>query len=266
MPTARCGDVDCYYDVDGDGELVVFVPDAGFGAWLWGWQHAAVAGPFEAIVWDLRGTGRSDSPPGPYSVRELAADLEAVLSHHGARRAHVVGAGLGGAIALQYALDHGRARTLSLFGTTPGGSLAPSSDELCASYAPRDDPDALRSSLLPHFSEAFADEQPDVLDGIVAWRREDDADEAAWRAQAAAIDDVDVRDRLHELTIPALVVHGTDDRFYPIENARLLADGLPNARLELVDGGSHLAFVEQSRYVNDLLLGFLETNTDADRS
>ncbi|MFC6731343.1 alpha/beta fold hydrolase [Haladaptatus sp. GCM10025893] len=105
----------------GDGETVTFVGDAGYGAWQWGWQHAALTGPFETLVYDHRGVGRSEKPPGPYSVEQLADDLEAVLSAHGARKTHLVGAGLGGMVALDYARRYARARTLTLLGTAARG-------------------------------------------------------------------------------------------------------------------------------------------------
>jgi pimeloyl-ACP methyl ester carboxylesterase len=256
MPTAENDGVELYYELEGSGETVAFVNDVGFGAWLWGWQHRAVAGPHEALVWDLRGTGRSDAPPGPYAVETLAADLEMVLSAHGTRRVHLVGAGLGGMVALEYARSYDRAATLSLFGTAASGeALAVDPDE--ATGAPFDDPDALASSLEAVLSERFLEDNPGVAEGIAEWRARDDAGPAGRRAQAAAMAAFDRTDRLHEVTVPALVVHGEADAVVPLEAGRALSDGLPRGALETVTGAGHLAFVEQSRPVNDRLLGFL---------
>ncbi len=72
-------------------------------------------------MWDLRGTGRSDAPAGPYDVGTLAADLEAVLADHGVGSAHLVGAGPGGMVALQYAHQYSRARSLTLYCTAGSG-------------------------------------------------------------------------------------------------------------------------------------------------
>ncbi|RBI63270.1 alpha/beta hydrolase [halophilic archaeon] len=278
MPTAHNGDVELYYETEGpsDRETVAFVEDAGYGAWQWGWQHAAVAGPFESLVWDNRGTGRSDAPPsaprradsgseapGPYDVETMAADLEAVLSAHGARKAHVVGAGLGGMVALQYALDHSRARTLTLLGTSPGGPRARPTptdvrEQLLVSEKSRDE---LRESLRPAMSEAFFAADPEE---VVEWRLAEDAGPAAQRAQFAAMDAFDASDRLYEITVPALVLHGTADRVVPVENGRSLAEDLPRGELREFEDGSHLFFLERSKDVNDELLGFLDEHAEQD--
>ena len=51
MPTTTRDGVTLHYETTGDGPTVVFVGDVGYGAWLWGWHHDAVAGPYEALVW-----------------------------------------------------------------------------------------------------------------------------------------------------------------------------------------------------------------------
>jgi len=243
MPTVTREGVDLYYETDGSGDVVAFVGDAGYGAWQWGWQHGAVAGPYKAVVFDHRGTGRSDVPPGPYTVEALAADLDAVLGAAGARRAHLVGAGLGGMVALAHAREYGRARSLTLCSTAAHGTAV--------------DATACRD-LETATSEAFREAQPDVVDGIRAWREQDDADEKGWTAQAAAVASFDARDWLHEVTLPALVAHGTADAVWPFERGEALARDLPRGEALALDGAGHLAWVEHSRAVNDHLLAFLD--------
>ncbi|WP_290816739.1 alpha/beta fold hydrolase [Halovivax sp.] len=261
MPTASNGDVSLYYEVDGRGEPVVFVSEAGLGGWSWGWQHAALPGPFRTVVWDLRGTGRSDAPPGPYDVATLVADLTSILSAIDARRAHVVGAGLGGAVALRAARDSTRVESLALLGTGARGA----DFDLDALYAPPHDREALRETLEATLSADFRDAQPDVLGGIVDWRADGDAAEAGFRAQTAALDGFDATDWGYEVTVPALVVHGADDGIVPRESGRALADALPRGAFLSIPDAGHLAHVERSRAVNDHLLGFLEAQAhDAD--
>jgi len=273
MPTATNRGVDLYYELSGESrpldddapgpagtsdraaDTVVFVNPAGYGAWVWGWQHDAVAAGFETVVWDLRGTGRSDAPDGPYDVRTLAADLEAVLSAAGVADANLVGAGLGGMVALEYAARYGRAATLTLFDTAASGDRV-DADALDSLFAPRDDPAALRASLRNAF-DADITAHPDVADDIVGWRREEDTDRAGFDAQAAAMTAFDRADSLYEITTPTHVFHGEADAVVPVEAGRDLAAGLPRGSVTAVEGG-HLCFVEESAAVTDALLGFLE--------
>jgi pimeloyl-ACP methyl ester carboxylesterase len=258
MPTARNGDVSLFYNTDGDGETVAFVGDAGYGAWQWGWQHAAVAGPYESLVMDIRGTGQSDAPDGPYTVGELAQDLEVVLADHGVRNAHLVGAGLGGMVALQAALSSSRAKSLMLLGTAAyGGGI-----DLSPLFGAPTNPQELRASLDAAFSTEFFEAQPDVVDQVVAWRAEEDASRPAWDAQTAAVARFDCADRLYEVTTPTLVLHGSEDAVWPVERGQELADGLPRGSFSLVDGAGHLAHVEHSRVVNDLLVDFLAEQSE----
>ncbi|WP_276245855.1 alpha/beta fold hydrolase [Haladaptatus sp. YSMS36] len=237
----------------GDGETVTFVGDAGYGAWQWGWQHAALTGPFETLVYDHRGVGRSEKPPGPYSVEQLVDDLEAVLSAHGARKTHLVGAGLGGMVALDYARRYARARTLTLVGTAAQGAGIDTSP-LAAD--PTDEA-AIRASLDHALSAGFVGAYGEVVDQIVQWRASDDATLAGWTAHQAAIGGFDA-DPLYEISLPTLVAHGTADEVWPAAGGEHLADGLPNATHCSLDGAGHLCHVEQSRILNDELIGFLE--------
>lgn len=254
MPVATNRGVDLYYETDGTGSTVAFVNPVGYGAWVWSWQHGGLTGPFETVVWDLRGTGRSDAPAGPYDVGTLAADLETVLADAGVEAAHLVGAGLGGMIALEHARRYARAETLALFGTAASGD-AVDREALDSLFAPRDDPAALRASLAGAFA-ADPDEHPDVVERIVEWRAEGDADRAGFEAQAAAMADFEA-DALYDVTTPARVFHGTVDAVVPPEAGRDLADRLPRGEFTAVEGG-HLSFVEESAAITDALVGFFD--------
>lgn len=266
MPTASNGSVSLYYRREGESEgeggdaPVVFVPEAGLGGWSWGWQHAALTGPYETVVWDLRGTGRSDAPDGPYTMETLVADLETILEAIGARNAHLVGTGLGGAVALTAARTSTRVESLSLFGTAARGDAF----DLEPLFASPDDRSALRTSLEAGLSDDFLDEQPDVVDGIVDWRVEGDATREGWAAQVAALEGFDATNSLVSVTQPTRVFHGTDDALVQPSAGRELANGLPRGEFVPLEGAAHLATIERSRTINDRLLGFLETKaTDA---
>ncbi|WP_227355409.1 alpha/beta fold hydrolase [Haladaptatus salinisoli] len=264
MPFADNGGVSLYYEESGppDADPVVFVEGLGYGRWMWRWQRARFEAEYRAVVWDNRGTGDSDAPDGPYSVAEMANDLESVLADLGVDSAHVVGASMGGMIAQRYAVEYDRAKSLVLLCTSPGGDdAAPTPPETRARMfdVPEgyDEREAIRYKMAPALTDEFAEANDDLLADIVDRRLAGDASDDARRAQAAGVANFDASDRLDEIDVPVLVAHGTDDRVLPVENARVLRDRLPDAELELFDGGSHLFFIERADAVNDRIAEFL---------
>ena len=83
----------------GDADSVVLVEGLGYGRWMWRWQAEALADDYHLLLPDNRGTGDSDAPEGPYTIGQMATDLEAVLADAGVESVHVVGASMGGMIA-----------------------------------------------------------------------------------------------------------------------------------------------------------------------
>jgi len=258
MPTVSNDGVALHYETAGDGPTVVFVGDAGYGAWLWGWHHDALAGPYETLVWDLRGTGDSDTPVGPWDVATLAADLETVLSDHGVGSAHLVGAGLGGMVALQYAHEYNRARTLTLYGTAGSGD-AVDADALGALSLDNGAERSLSGAVSPTFREA----SPELVEKITEWRRAEDATGEAFAAQAAAVTGFDAPP-LYEITRPTEVYYGVDDPILPSEAAQALSADLPRGTGTAVEG-RHLCFVEHAGAVTDRLVAFLDEHTEGER-
>lgn len=260
MPSESARDgVSLHYEVSGDGDTVVFVGDAGLGAWQWGWQHGHIAGPYRAITWDLRGTGQSDSPLGQYDVETLASDLECILSATETSKCHVVGAGLGGMVALQYVRAFSRARTMTLLNTAPSGTHVDEAAlrQLCG---PDTESTTSRDSLLPGLSESFRTENPGLVETIREWRRDDDAGPEGFDGQVGAMMSFDAGP-LYEITTPTLVCHGVDDPVVPVSAGEELAEGLPRGVFEAVEG-RHLCHIEHSRPVSDRMLAFIDEHAE----
>jgi len=259
MPTATADGTAIRYEVGGreDRPAIGFLPAVGFGPWLWGWQAPALSSQYRTVVHARRGTGRSDRV-GPYTVDRFAADLDAVLAEAGVDRVHLVAAGLGGTVALRYAREYGRARSVSLFGATPSGDRV-AADALAALHPAH--PSRYRASLSLAFSDRFLAESG-VVDDVVAWRRAEDAVGDALAGHRDAV--LTARpDALYEIDIPALVCHGVDDPVVPASAGETLAGHLPRGRFEPVDG-KRLCFIEHSAAVTDAVEGFIDRHSDDD--
>jgi 3-oxoadipate enol-lactonase len=259
VPTATADDgTTLRYAVAGEGTdpPVALVNDAGFGAWAWGWQHEPLAGRRRVVTYDHRGTGDSGTG-GATDIDTLVDDLSAVLAAADAKPAHLVGFGLGGAVAMRYARDRG-VRSLALVGTCAGRDI--DEDGLARCYPDGADEAAVRATLPALFSDAFRDGDPSLLDRVVDWRRAEDAPPRARRAQVDAWLDFEP-EPLYELTKPAFVLQGTGDPAVGRRTAERLAEDLPRGRFEAI-AGRRLAHVESSRPVNDALAAFFDEVDD----
>jgi 3-oxoadipate enol-lactonase len=101
------------------------------------------------------------------------------------------------------------------------------------------------------FTSAFADAHPEVVEprrrNLLATPVE------GYAACCEALADMDLRDSLSAVRAPTLVISGRDDPATPPEHGRLIADGVPGARFEVVDDAAHLANLQQPDLVGELI-------------
>ena len=243
----------------GAGPPLLLMHGLGYARWGWGPLTSLLAEDFDVVLYDNRGIGESDVPPGPYTTRQLADDAVAVLDAADLDRAHVIATSLGGMAAQELALAYPeRLDRLVLACTTPGGHGAfrmPQQTvelmEAAASLAP--------DVALRRFVEnALSPAAPDgLVDTIYERRLANPFDIAGWHAQAAAGAAFDASERIHAIAAPTLVLHGTADVVVDPRNAELLACQIPDARLELLDGLGHLFFWEAPELTARLIREFL---------
>jgi 3-oxoadipate enol-lactonase len=221
-----------------------------------------VAASHRAIVFDNRGTGDSDRPAGLWSIHDLVRDAIAVLDAAGEESAHVIGASMGGMVAQQLALDHPeRVRSLTLAATQAARRPGPPPWRMAASLA-------LRSVLGPGrtfalvapllYSDRTRSERRERLREDIRVRMEDATPAATGPAQLAAILRHDVRERLPELRMPVLVLHGEEDRLVPADMARELSLRIPGARLVLIPQCGHVITTDAEERAVPEILGFIE--------
>jgi len=240
-----------HYVVQGTGRPLVLVGGKTSdidGAW---WRYIPVlAERLKVIALDNRGTGSSDKPDTPYSTGLMAEDALAVLRDAGETSAHWFGLSMGGMILQQLALNHPEAVRSLILGATHCGGEHPS----VGGDASRVEGRLRRYASL--YAASFIAEHPD-------WVEEDARHFGKMPLHAIVRQDQAVKqhnlcDRLGEIHQPVLIIHGRQDRMVPVARSEQLQRGLPNARLEILEGAGHQVHSEQFAEVVRLILDFVD--------
>ena len=243
----------------GEGPPLVLVHGLGYARWGWEPVVDLLAADFDVVLFDNRGIGESEAPPGPYTVAEMTEDVVRVLDEAGLGRVHVLGTSLGGMIAQELALTcPERVDRLVLSCTTPGGELAypiPAGTMALVAEAATLPPEV---ALRRFVENALAPGAPaELVERILAHRLASPQPPAAWQAQAAAGAAFAAGERVRGIAAPTLIVHGTVDAVIDVRNADVLAGLIPGARVELFDGCGHLVFWEQPERFVETVREFL---------
>ncbi|HEV8278172.1 MAG TPA: alpha/beta hydrolase [Streptosporangiaceae bacterium] len=235
-------------DAEGPAILLIMGSTASMDWWEDDFCERLAAGRRFVVRYDHRDTGRSVSyQPGapPYTLRDLAADAVGLLDTFGLARAHLVGMSMGGAIAQLVALDRpGRVTSLTLIATSPAGPADPGlpgmSPQTRARFAAIAEPAwSDRTAVIDYVvqlarvSAGRSRPFPEAATRELARRALDRTVnvESSMTNHHAMKGDDHWRERLGELTAPALVVHGTDDPVLPYDHGIALAKEIPGAHL-----------------------------------
>ena len=238
----------------GSGQPLLLIHGLGYARWGWEPVVEPLARSFDVILFDNRGIGESDAPPGPYTAAGLAADAAQVLDEAGVERAHVLGTSLGGMVAQELALAAPeRVDRLVLACTTPGGPESfPMPEQTVKLLDERRHAAPVRRECAragPGRGDRRADPAPPRGDGAAVRRLE--------RAGSGRGATFDALDRVEGIAAPTLILHGTEDAVVDSRNAALLERRIPDARVELFPGGGHLFFWEQPDRFVEVVTEFL---------
>jgi 3-oxoadipate enol-lactonase len=235
----------------GAGEPLLLIQGMSGTHLAWGEPFLAeLERDFEVVAYDHRGIGRSDRVDAPFTIAELAADAAGLLDELGWESAHVVGISMGGMVAQELALAHpGRIRTLTLGCTYCGGAgsaLAPAAtlQKLSVGMMSGDRELAFRTGFEVNVSAAFAAQEGNY-DTFRAMAKSLPAPVPVIMLQMQAIAGHDTSARLPSLDVPTLVLHGDADQMIPVQNGRMIASLIPDARLEVLEGVGHMFWWEQ---------------------
>ncbi|MEZ5171719.1 MAG: alpha/beta fold hydrolase [Acidimicrobiia bacterium] len=257
------------YEVWGrrDGEPLLLIQGLGVDARGWTMQRLAMGRRFRCYAVHNRGVGATSAAEPPYSLFQMADDAVTVLNAEGVESAHVMGASMGGVISQIIGVLHPE-RTRSL---------------VLACTASRHH--EWRIELLREWREAVATSGMSALAGDgLRWlvgprvhrrfglwlnligRLILKSDPRGFVAQVDAILAMsdDLRDRLHEIRVPTLVITGSQDSLTPVGDAEEMAELISAAELDVVSGAGHAVMAEAATAYNRAVVDFLRRATGED--
>ena len=264
MSTAKLGDVSLFYEVEGTGPPLLLIAGLGADSRAWVTVKPLLTARYTCITFDNRGAGRSDAPPGPYTIPQMGADAAALIRHLDLGPVAAVGWSLGGSVLQALLIQDqelvSRAVLLSAF---------PSYTELQQGWL--DCLLALRQSDVSPVAQAMFGMAwgftPRMLldhEAVAAGAKAGQAAGPAvtfegFAAQAHGLRRYDSRPQLPGVKTPTLVLVGAEDTLTPVAQSIEMAALIPGARLQVLPRGGHGMAVEYTPDTVAAIRAFLES-------
>ena len=223
---------------------------------MWDRQVEALTEHFRVVRYDARGHGSSPVPPGPYSIDDLADDLAALQDTVGAPRAHIVGLSLGGMAAIRLAAREPARVDRLVLACTAAAMGPPKAWAERAAAVRAQGPGALADAVTGRWlTGGYRREHPADVALLVSMIASTAAE--GYASCCTAIEHMDLRADLAQITALTLVIGGRDDPSITVADQQQLAAAVQGATLRIVDRAAHLASFEQPDVVNALLIDHL---------
>jgi pimeloyl-ACP methyl ester carboxylesterase len=244
----------------GTGPDVLLIAGLGDPLEAWQAQLDGLSDRYRLIAFDNRGVGRTPLPAEPLTVPGMADDAAGVMRALGVSRAHVAGFSGGSAIAQELTLRHpGLVRSLVLMGTF--GRADPYFRSMLGAWRRMAETAPAERAMLEAFflwvytRRAHADGTvAAIIEEALAFPHPQSTE--AFLAQIEAFDAHDALDRLGRIAVPTLVLAGTEDIATPPSLGRLVAERIPGALFEVMEGEAHQPFQEVPDAFNDRVARF----------
>jgi len=271
--TSFLNGINLAYDDVGSGPAVLLIHGFPLNRQMWRPQTAIlVAAGYRVIAPDLRGFGDSDMLAGPCDLDHFADDLVALLDHLELPQVVACGMSMGGYVLFNLLVRYPE----RVMGAVPLVTRAGSDDAAArerryslvkevGTFGPQRVADRFHPLL---FAPGMLDERPKLAEEVYGWMVAT-ASQGLIGGLLAMAERSDVTTLLPTFNCPALVIAAEQDQLCPLEQARILAEGLPQAQLCTIAEAGHLANLERPAEVNRCLVQFLravaptELNTDA---
>jgi len=257
MPKMQSNGITLYYEIQGEGQPLLFIHGLGSSTRDWEFQVSEYSRSYQVITFDLRGHGQSDKPAGPYSMSMFAEDIASLMRSLGIDQAHVVGLSMGGCIAFQLAVRAPQSvKTLTIVNSAPEFVARAFKDKvaiwkrlaivrllgmrkmgevLSKRLFVKSEQSLLRETFVTRWAENDPRAYLDALRAMIGWS---------------------VTAQLDTICCPTLVITADQD-YTPISLKQAYTAKIPDAQLVTISDSHHMLPIEKPREFNMVLQQFL---------
>jgi pimeloyl-ACP methyl ester carboxylesterase len=256
----RAGAVDLWVDRRGTGPDVLLIAGLSDTAEAWEAQLGGLADRYRLTAYDTRGAGRSPMLPDGATVADMADDAAELLRVLGVERAHVAGFSGGSMTAQELALRHPELVSSLVLVSTWARSDAYLRAVADAFHWLVDRAPSERAMLEAFFLWIYTARAHEdgtvasIIDAALSFPHGQPPE--GFHRQLRTWMGHDTLDRLAEITVPTLVIAGSEDIITPVRLGRAVADRIPDARFVVLDGEAHQPFQESPDAFNALVDAF----------
>jgi 3-oxoadipate enol-lactonase len=260
MPTTMYGTSTVFWESTGSGPAVLLVNGLSSPSSVWFRLVPLLSPTHRVITFDNLGTGRTDTPTEPWTIKDMAEAGAAVLEAAGETSVAVLGISLGGMIAEELTLNHPTLVNHLILVSTHAGLHHVEGDPVVMAAltdSAEMEPDE-RTELLLSFTYAKATPKEKWLEDA-AVRAQQPTSPEAYAGQLAAAGPWDRIDDLRTITAPTLILHGVEDRMVPLSGPQVLADTIPGSRMIVLQDAGHQLFTDKPDEGANQVLAFLSS-------
>jgi len=256
------GDARIDVEITGNGDdTVVLIHGFPLSREIWNAQVRALSGRVRVVAMDLRGMGASSVTDGPYLMESLAGDVAAVLDALAVERASLVGHSLGGYVALAFARMY--VERLDRLALVCSRITADEPERAAHRFELADDAELRGSSerIITEMLEGTLGattrrQRPQIVESFRKIAEKNDPRGLAAMLRGMALRD-SAQDIAGDLTMPVLVVAGTEDPGIQAAEAALTAAAFRSGSLAMLEGSGHVPMLEQPDGLSERLLDWL---------
>lgn len=257
---AAVNGAELFYKIEGSGPPVLLISPLGADSSFWLRQVPDLAKHFQVVSFGNRGSAESTPAGEDCTTDLLAADAIALLDYLKIPQAHVVGLALGGLVAQRVAQSRPDlvARLVLASSYVSADRRIAETTAAWRDLAERRGMETLFDTCLEYlFSPGYLATSGSEINQLKAIYRLTHQDAASFCSQSLAGVRHDARDWVSQIVCPTLVVHGAEDRLVEPRHAEELAQALPNACLEWIEGAPHFLTWEYAARFNEAVTDFL---------